>query len=337
MKVKYSKFEKVTGAFVLATLLGMVFMLASVAIQQGWLASKIHLRTEFESGDGIRPGTVVQMSGLRVGKVRDVSLNPNGTVSVQFEVFAKYQERIRGDSVAQMLRPFVIGEKVMELSMGTVEAPQIEDGGWVQPKETIDLLTLFGGRNLNESLVDMSGMLKSVKRLAEAFLNEDRAESMIAMFDRIDPLLKNLNKMSVEVSRLAMQGNRDDRFGQVLGELAITTKELNYLIPEIKEQSPNLARDLSALVTNMSEISGQFKMFVPAFAEVAPELPRASRRAIEALDEAVVLMKAMQKSFLVRSHVKDVRDEEAQREPAQKKNSKIQRNNEPQSGEESEP
>lgn len=314
MKIKFSRFEKLAGIFVLCTVFGILLVLFSVALEQGWFDGKQYYQAKFENGEGIRPGTQVQISGLRVGKITDVRLLTNGSVQLSFYVFSKYADRLREDSVAQMIRPFVIGEKVMDVRMGTADFPVLPPQSLVPSKESVDLMSLFGGKNLNEALSDMGGMMKSIKKLAEAFLTENRTDKFIEMFDRIDPLLKNMNRMSIDVAKLASQGHQDNRFGDVLAELATTTRELNALIPEIKSQSPHLARDLSALVSNLAELTGQFKLLSPAFAEIAPELPRASRRALEALDEAVVLMKAMQKSFLVRSHVKDVREAEAQRE-----------------------
>jgi phospholipid/cholesterol/gamma-HCH transport system substrate-binding protein len=43
-------------------------------------------------------------------------------------------------------------------------------------------------------------------------------------------------------------------------------------------------------------------------------LPRATKRAVEALDEMVVTLKALQKSFLLSGKVKDVKEEEQERE-----------------------
>jgi phospholipid/cholesterol/gamma-HCH transport system substrate-binding protein len=50
--------------------------------------------------------------------------------------------------------------------------------------------------------------------------------------------------------------------------------------------------------------------------ELGPEIPRATRRAMEALDETVVTLKALQKSFILKGSAKEVRDEEAERERA---------------------
>jgi phospholipid/cholesterol/gamma-HCH transport system substrate-binding protein len=51
----------------------------------------------------------------------------------------------------------------------------------------------------------------------------------------------------------------------------------------------------------------------PTVKEIGPDMPRVSRRAIEALDEMVITLKAMQKSFLLSGKVKDVKEEEVER------------------------
>jgi phospholipid/cholesterol/gamma-HCH transport system substrate-binding protein len=158
----------------------------------------------------------------------------------------------------------------------------------------------------------MGSMLSSLKNLAEAFLDKNRTEALIKAFDRIDPLLKNLNSMSIEVIKLSKQVTKDDNIGVMVGQLAVTTQELNKLLPEVSQKAPAMAKDIEALVHNMAILTGQFKVIIPALEEVAPDLPAASRRALEALDEAVVLMKAMEKSFFVKSNADEVRDLETE-------------------------
>jgi phospholipid/cholesterol/gamma-HCH transport system substrate-binding protein len=54
----------------------------------------------------------------------------------------------------------------------------------------------------------------------------------------------------------------------------------------------------------------------PATKAVEGELPGASVRLLEALNETVVVLKAMQKSFFMRSNVEEVKQEESHRMPA---------------------
>ena len=65
---------------------------------------------------------------------------------------------------------------------------------------------------------------------------------------------------------------------------------------------------MTELVGHLNTLTSEL---APAVKAVGPKLPNASLRALEALDEAVVILKAMQKSFLLSGKVQDVREEEA--------------------------
>ena len=319
-KVKFNKFERVAGLFVGLAIFGFIFSLFAVSIKQGWFDRKIYFTTSFVNADGVHPGTAVQIAGLKAGSVEDVELTKENQISVRFYVLSKFEHKIRQDSMAQLVRPFIIGERILDVSLGSDGAKPLAENTEMKSNETVDLMTIMSGRQLGSYMATLSGMMGSLKTLAEALLNKDRTATFVSMFDRVDPLLKNLNTMSLEVIRLSRQATKHENFGVVLGELAITTKQLNALLPEMHEQAPQMAKDLTQLVSNLAQLTEQFKVVIPALAEVAPDLPHASRRAVEALDEAVVLIKAMERSFFVRGSVEDVRREESEERAAKEKN-----------------
>ncbi len=311
-KLKFNKFERVAGLFVGIAIVGFFVSLLSVAIKQGWFDTKVYFSTAFISADGIHVGTSVQLAGLRAGSVEDVELTLDNKIKVRFYVLSKFENKVKQDSVAQLVRPFLIGERVLDIAVGSDESMKLAENSAMESLESVDLMTFVSGKQLGASLKSMEGMMDNLKSLAEAFVDKKRTQSFVKMFDRIDPLLKNLNTMSVEVIKLSQQATKDENLAVVLGQLATTTKELNALIPELNQRAPQMAKDITQLVTNLAVLTEEFKVVIPALAEVAPDLPHASRRAVEALDEAVVLIKAMQKSFFVRSSAQEVRDEEAQ-------------------------
>lgn len=311
MKVKFNKYERVAGLFVMIAFFGGILFTVGVAIKQGWFESKSYYSTNFESADGIHPGTTVQMAGLKAGSVEEVELLGNNQILVRFFVLSKFQEKIREDSFVQLIRPFIIGDRVLDIAVGSTDSKLIEQNTHIASHEAFDMMTVLSGRSLGTTLQSMSSMLSNLRNLAEAFLNKDRTEAMIRMVDRVDPLLKNLNQMSIEVIKLSKQATKDESLGIVLGNLAVTTKQLNALLPELSTRAPAMAKNVETLVANLALMTDQFKTFMPALAEIAPDLPKTSRRAVEALDEAVVLMKAMQKTWVIRSAAKEVREEEA--------------------------
>nr|BFD59437.1 hypothetical protein CKG001_15440 [Bdellovibrio sp. CKG001]BFD62817.1 hypothetical protein BdHM001_14980 [Bdellovibrio sp. HM001]BFD66666.1 hypothetical protein HAGR004_16880 [Bdellovibrio sp. HAGR004] len=316
MKVKFNKFERVAGLFVMLAICGVILTGVSAAIKQGWFEPKVRYTTTFENADGIHQGTLVQMAGLRAGEVETVELESDNRIRVSFYVLGKFQNRVRENSTVQLIRPFIIGERVLELTVGGEEYDVIPDQSAIKSMETVDLMTLMSGKHLNSYLSKLGGILESVQVLVDAFADKSRAESLVRVIDRMDPLVKNLNTMSMEVIKLSKQATHDDGVQKLVGNLAVTTREINKILPELNEANPAMAKDLAVMTQNLAVMT---RALGPAVKEVEGELPGASVRLVQALNETVVVLKAMQKSFFMRSSVKEVREEEDARVPASQK------------------
>lgn len=315
--VKFNKFERVAGLFVVVFIVTGVAGAIFVAVKRDWFAPRLQLVTEFANADGVHVGTEVLVSGLQAGAVEQVELLETDKVRVTFNVLESFQMRIKKDSVAQLVRPFVIGERVLEVTVGSKDSPLIQENEMLHAHETLDIMTVLSGRRLGNYLEDMNGLIEKVRYLVDAFAKSDRTESFVNIFDQMEPLVRNLNTMSLQVIKLSDQATRKDHLGTVLGNLSTTTNKLNQMIPVIIEKAPNLSKDMEVIMQNLIVLTDNFKLLTPTIVEMAPSLPKTSRRAVEALDEAVVLLKAMQKSMLVRGNVEEVRQEESKREPAE--------------------
>ncbi|WII70832.1 MlaD family protein [Bdellovibrio sp. 22V] len=317
MKVKFNKFERVAGLFILLAIGGVLLTATVAAIKQGWFEPKVRYTTTFENADGIHQGTLVQISGLRAGAVETVELESDNRIRVGFYVLGKFQDRIRENSTVQLIRPFIIGERVLDLSVGSDRFEVIPAQSAVKSLETVDLMTLMSGKNMNSYLSKLGGILESMQVIVDAFADKSRAESMVRVIDRLDPLMKNLNTMSMEVIKLSKQATHDDGVQKLVGNLAVTTREINRILPELNEQNPELAKDLATMTQNLAVVT---KAIGPAVKEVETELPGASVKLVQALNETVVVLKAMQKSFFMRGSVREVKEEEdALRMPAHTK------------------
>jgi phospholipid/cholesterol/gamma-HCH transport system substrate-binding protein len=320
MNIKFNKFERVAGLFVLIAIIGSLVAAGTVIVQRGWFAPKVSYITSFENADGVHNGTAVQIAGLRAGSVEDVELQTDNKIRITFNVFKKFSDRIRKDSVAQLVRPFVIGDRVLEITVGSDTSPAMDKNTFVVSVETIDLMTLFSGRKLGEYLGTMAGVFENIKILINAFADKGRTENIIKTFDQIEPLVKNMNVMSVEVIKLSRQATKKENLGRVLANANALTMEINRLLPIVKLKAPKLSRDLTQIVENLAVLTENFKLLTPTIVEMAPSLPKTSKRAVEALDEAVILLKAMQKSMFMKGSVEEVKEEEAKRIPAEQSN-----------------
>jgi phospholipid/cholesterol/gamma-HCH transport system substrate-binding protein len=332
MKVKFNKYERAAGLFVLSTLLGGILTTAFVAVKQGWFENRIRFETTLQNADGIHMGTLVHMAGLRAGSVISVDLKSNNAVHVVFEISEKYHNLVREDSVVRMLRPFIISEKVVEISVGNLTLPQAKAGAELRSEQTADIMDLISGRTLAPYFDSMSKMAENLRMVVEAILDPNRSRDIIKIFDELRPLVQNMNSMSKQVSDVLRDSNKDKKLVHMLTTLNSVTEELNRLLPEMNKvmpevakvapdmlrASPKVAADMAKIASNLAVLSDEMNETLPVlretFAAVGPDMPRGARRAMEALDEMVVTLKALQKSFILRGNAQEVRDEEAQRE-----------------------
>jgi phospholipid/cholesterol/gamma-HCH transport system substrate-binding protein len=295
MKIKISYFEKMAGLFIVGAIALAVVLTLATALEKKWFSSKDIFYTHVESADGIRQGTMVHMAGLVVGEVAEVSLTHGAQVKLTLAIDKKFSAGLKEDSVARVTRPSVLGEKVIELSLGSEGAKALAIGASIPLQDGYDIMDLVSGKKLAPFMSKMDALMLNLSTLVTAFSDPKRTQAFIRMFDRVDPLINNMNKMSIEVAGLA--------------------HEANQLLPQMRKASPEIARQMAEFIERLNALSGSVE---PAMKEIGPELPRVSRRAIEALDEMVVTLKALQKSFILSGKVDDVRSEEAHRKPATK-------------------
>lgn len=295
MKIRFNKFEKVAGLFVGLALLASFLGLVGVAIKNGWLSRKVKYATEIESADGVHAGTIVQISGLRVGAVTSVELQSNDRVRIEFEVFERFANKVRKNSSVQMYRPFILADKVLDISVGTDDEEFLQPGSVLPTHASSDVMDMLSGKKMGMILSSFDNLASSLAIVGTAFSNPQRTKDLVQVLDTLKPLVQNLNTMSKEVTSV--------------------TRVANKTLPSFTREVPDLGLQMGQIVKNLNVLTTELQKLTPAIGVIAPELPRTSRRAVEALDETVVLLKALQRSFLLRGKVEEVRDEEG-RKPA---------------------
>jgi phospholipid/cholesterol/gamma-HCH transport system substrate-binding protein len=328
VKVRLNHFERMAGLFVLAAVLGTTGVTAGLALKQGWFSPRVAYSTTLTSAEGLSTGTAVQIAGLRAGRVTDVRLVSRDEVRVDFYVFSRFQEQVREDSRVLVMRPFVIGEKVLDVGVGSPELPVLEEGRMLEAEVALDLMDLLGGRRLGTLLAGLEAMMDQATRMmalaeslaeavAESVADSDRVDEVFGIVDGVVTLIDDLSAAANEVTRAAQTLNRDGRLERTFDDLLALTAEMNKILPQINEAFPDLGVQLAEIVANLVALIGEFQALTPVLAELAPvltemapEVPGASQRAMEALDETVVTLRALQRTLLLRGSVREVLEEE---------------------------
>ncbi len=102
-------------------------------------------RGAFENVDGLQLDSPVRLGGLQVGRVSKISFAPDlgdKRIIVSMEIGSRYQERIRADSIARVTSRGVLGDKAVDISLGSPDKPVIE-GGEIETGTSGDLSSII--------------------------------------------------------------------------------------------------------------------------------------------------------------------------------------------------
>jgi phospholipid/cholesterol/gamma-HCH transport system substrate-binding protein len=293
VKIQFSKIERVAGLFVIVAISGFLFFSILLAYKQGWFSPSHTYQTSFAQGEGLHPGTTVQIAGLRAGSVTFVKLDDDNRINVTLSISHEFKSRIRQDSLARVIRPFIIGDKVVEITVGSKKLTEVKENSVILSEDTLDIMDMLGGGKLGSYLKEVSKLVENLEVLIQAFSDPKRTRALIGMFDELLPTLK-------DVRELSQQMTTHKNLKTSMQNIAVLTKEMNDVMPQTLKTMEQLAK-----------VTEELNKILPSVAAVAPQLPEASQKSVEALKEAVTVLKAMQKSFLLRGAVKDVQEEEA--------------------------
>jgi phospholipid/cholesterol/gamma-HCH transport system substrate-binding protein len=114
------------GAFVLALIAGVV--IAALWLAHGQLAQQTtRYEIYFASvASGLVEGSTVQISGVQVGRVVNVALDPRNPQRVRVTVEVRADAPIRSDSVASIEMQALTGSAWVEITPGSTTAPPID-------------------------------------------------------------------------------------------------------------------------------------------------------------------------------------------------------------------
>ena len=201
------------GLLVVVAVGVLIFMILNASGDISPFSRKIHLRTRFSNGDGLRRGSEVRLAGVRIGKVDDVRLlppseNPREKVEASFSIDSEIDERpatdlIRDNSRALLSSPSILGaEKVINLTPGTDLGRPVKDGDLIPPGEeggTVQALTTSGNdlmqqlNKLSKEFTDISAKINAGQGSIGQFVNNE------AFYNNLNSTIRDLNDLVRQV------------------------------------------------------------------------------------------------------------------------------------------
>ena len=197
----------VVGTFVLVLIAGLVVAVLWVA--RGQLSQQqTHYDIYFASvAAGLVEGSPVQISGVQVGRVAAVALDPRNPQRVHVTVEVRTDAPIRSDSVASIEIQVLTGSAWIEITPGSSTAPPIEVSDdqlypviWSRDSEIQKVVS---------SLPDLLAKLTDVTARVASTLDEKNRASLAATLDNLQRVSAAAASHSDDIERLLTESAAD--------------------------------------------------------------------------------------------------------------------------------
>jgi phospholipid/cholesterol/gamma-HCH transport system substrate-binding protein len=133
------------GLFMLTTMAIFAAGVFLVGRQESKFGSNYRIRSDFQNVAGLNEGADVRVGGIRKGTVRSIRLpkTPEGKVVVSMDLAKETQDIVKRDSVASIQSEGLLGDKFVEVSFGSVDAPKLKGGETIESQPPFDVSDLF--------------------------------------------------------------------------------------------------------------------------------------------------------------------------------------------------
>jgi phospholipid/cholesterol/gamma-HCH transport system substrate-binding protein len=243
---------------VVAAIVILVVTIFSLGAQQRFWERKIQYEVHFTRTGGLQTGSQVSLNGVLVGSVDEMRFPADPAVNyiqVLLNVRGDVAPRIRDDTVASIRTYGLLGDRYIELSAGSPEAPPVPPGGLISSIDPVDIESLVGrGGDIVSNIVEVTSSLKdvlsSIQRgeglLGAMLKNRELGEATLVDLQRtmanVQETTKSLNEILDHVNH-----------GQgVLGQLTGDTPEAKELARHIQRA----ARSIDEFSTRMNRGKG---------------------------------------------------------------------------------
>lgn len=167
------------GIFVLVALAAFLGMIYALGARARLFEPRYVIHAEFTEVAGLAEGATVRLAGVQIGRVSGVHLppQPGGKVRVDLTIGKQFSDRIRQDSTARIETQGLLGDKIIEITVGTAGTAVVKAGETLPSRDPTDITQIV---NEGASTVkNVAALAESLRETAEA-INKTRIVAELA-------------------------------------------------------------------------------------------------------------------------------------------------------------
>jgi phospholipid/cholesterol/gamma-HCH transport system substrate-binding protein len=189
------------GIFVLVALAAFLGMIYALGARTRLFEPRYTVHADFTEVGGLAEGATVRLAGVQIGRVTGVHLplQPGGKVRVDLNIARRYGDRIRRDSVAQIETQGLLGDKIVEITVGTAQAPVVQSGETLDTRDPTDFARVISSGA--DAVKNVGALADTLHRTLESFNQARIMEDVAAATGSARRATEQLARITTEVEK----------------------------------------------------------------------------------------------------------------------------------------
>lgn len=289
---RFRNLERKTGIFVIVALVGVALLFLLAGLQRDLFTKKYNLRFTVDRGTGFSKGMPVKLSGFRIGRITDLSLNDQAMVDITIELDRKYSKWIRNDSSVKLVKEGLVGDSIVELSVGSLDNKELKDGDSLLYVKTkgLDELADEIGEKVKPVLIEVGNII--------GYINDPDGD-IKKTIRNLEILTRNLEKTrgNADIMLSGVNRNMDSIASRTNTLLENTTRKIDSLdiaklntslekLPPLLDKTDAAMSNIAALSADTRKMGAQVFPMVPGLLNQTEELLYSTDRLVNSLNNS---------------------------------------------------
>ncbi len=292
---RFRHLEKKIGIFAVVATLGFLAVVIFIGVDKDMFTQKYLLKFSADRGTGFSRGMPVKLSGFRIGRINSISLNEQAKVDIEIQIEKKYQKWIKSDSVAKLVKEGMIGDSIIEVSVGKAGSEVLNDGAFITFENTKGLEEIA-----NDIAERVKPVLIEVKEIIN-YVNDPNGDIKQSMKnireittdlhgtrEKIDELMVEsrlkVGRISSDAETLMRDaGVRIKAIDPVLEKADRSVAAFEQKLPKLLEKAATTMDNLEKTSSNLEKITGKALPKTPVLLNSAEDALHRANKAIDAV------------------------------------------------------
>jgi len=222
---------------------------------------KVKIRADIKDVRGLRKGAPVWFSGIEIGSVKDIKLDPAVGTYVTMSINEDDIKFVKKDSKASVMTMGLLGDKYVEISSGSPDAEQVAPGEILQGTVQIEIQDIVAASS--KSLAKVTDFIGKLESLLDKFEN---SQGTVAKFLSDPAIYDNLKETTATLSVIVKDINDSE------GSFKMFIED-----PSLYNRMDQATASLEKFSTNLNEGEGTIAKLVRD-PEIYDNLNKASKQ-----------------------------------------------------------